>query len=193
NRKKPRAAWARWASCGSWNGRGARACSTCTWATGSTATTRWTTSAASVRWKRSTDADGCRSRTEARGACENPRMRTFLPIIPLLAAMLSACSTPAPVAADEPRDDARLRVATYNVSLYDDQAGGLVARLQGGDAGARKVAAVLQRVRPDLVLVNEFDHDEAGRAADLFQREYLEQAQPGGGEPLHYPYRYLAP
>src|SRR5690606_18591965 len=120
-------------------------------------------------------------------------MRTVLPIIPLLAAMLSACSTPAPVAADEPRDDAPLRVATYNVSLYDDQAGGLVARLQGGDAGARKVAAVLQRVRPDLVLVNEFDHDEAGRAADLFQREYLEQAQPGGGEPLHYPYRYLAP
>src|SRR5690606_19213976 len=120
-------------------------------------------------------------------------MRTVLPIIPLLAAMLSACSTPAPVAADEPRDDAPLRVATYNVSLYDDQAGGLLARLQGGDAGARKVAAVLQRVRPDLVLVNEFDHDEAGRAADLFQREYLEQAQPGGGEPLHYPYRYLAP
>lgn len=120
-------------------------------------------------------------------------MRTFLPIIPLLAAMLSACSTPAPVAADGPRDDAPLRVATYNASLYDDEAGGLVARLHGGDAGARKVAAVLQRVRPDLVLVNEFDHDEAGRAADLFQREYLEQAQPGGGEPLHYPYRYLAP
>ena len=29
--------------------------------------------------------------------------------------------------------------------------------------------------------------------ADLFQQRYLEVAQPAGGEPLRYPYRYLAP
>ncbi len=86
-----------------------------------------------------------------------------------------------------------LRVATYNTSLYDDADGGLVRHLQAGDDGARRIAAVLQRVRPDVVLLNEFDYDPAGRAADLFQREYLEVAQPGGGDPLHYPYRYLAP
>ncbi len=123
-------------------------------------------------------------------ACEDPRMRTFLLSLLLPALMLTACATPfaAPRPADVP-----LRVATYNVSLYDDQPGGLVSRLQAGDGGARKVAAVLQRVRPDLVLLNEFDYDPDGRAADLFQRTYLEQAQPGGGDPLHYPYRYLAP
>lgn len=115
-------------------------------------------------------------------------MRTLFPILPLLA-MLSACASSTPA----PGNDATLRVATYNVSLYDDEAGGVIARLQAGDAGARKVAAVLQQVRPDLVLINEFDYDADGRAADLFQRAYLEQAQPGGGEPLHYPYRYLAP
>src|SRR3546814_5901112 len=54
-------------------------------------------------------------------------------------------------------------------------------------------SAVLQRVRPDIVLRNEFDQDAAHRAADLFQHDYLERAQPGGGDPLHYPYRYLAP
>ena len=86
-----------------------------------------------------------------------------------------------------------LRFATYNTSLYDDANGGLVAQLQAGDADARKIAAVLQRVRPDVVLLNEFDHDPHGRAADLFQRDYLEVAQAGGGDPLHYPYRYLAP
>jgi endonuclease/exonuclease/phosphatase family metal-dependent hydrolase len=86
-----------------------------------------------------------------------------------------------------------LRVATYNVSLQDDAPGGLIARLAQGDAGARKVAAVLQQVRPDLVLLNEFDHDATGRAADLFQRDYLERAQPGGGAALRYAYRYLAP
>src|SRR5690606_793374 len=89
--------------------------------------------------------------------------------------------------------DRALRIATYNASLYDDDAGGLIRRLEAGDEGARDIAAVLQRVRPDIVLVNEFDHDAAHRAADLFQHEYLERAQPGGGDPLRYPYRYLAP
>lgn len=90
-------------------------------------------------------------------------------------------------------DNTALRVATYNASLYDADSGGLIERLARGDAGARKIAAVLQRVRPDLVLLNEFDYDADGRAADLFQRDYLETAQPGGGAPLRYPYRYLAP
>jgi len=89
--------------------------------------------------------------------------------------------------------DTTLRVATYNTSLYDDDTGGLIRRLETGDGGARKIAAVLQRVRPDLVLLNEFDFDAEGRAADLFQQHYLEIAQPGGGDPLRYPYRYLAP
>ena len=86
-----------------------------------------------------------------------------------------------------------MRVATYNTSLYSDEAGGLVRELEGDSAHARKIAAVLQRVRPDLVLLNEFDYDEAHRAADLFQRRYLEVAQAGGGEALRYSYRYLAP
>ena len=89
--------------------------------------------------------------------------------------------------------DETLRIATYNASLYDDAPGGLVQRLESGDDRARRIAAVLQRVRPDIVLLNEFDHDAAHRAADLFQRDYLERAQPGGGIPLQYPYRYLAP
>ena len=86
-----------------------------------------------------------------------------------------------------------LRVATYNTSLYEESAGGLIQRLEAGDARASAVAAVLQRVRPDIVLLNEFDYDTGERAADLFQRRYLEQPQPGGGDALHYPYRYLAP
>ncbi|MFC3715944.1 endonuclease/exonuclease/phosphatase family protein [Luteimonas soli] len=89
--------------------------------------------------------------------------------------------------------DDTLRIATYNVSLYDDAAGGLVRRLESGDDRARRIATVLQRVRPDIVLINEFDYDAAHRAADLFQHGYLERAQPGGGDPLRYPHRYLAP
>lgn len=86
-----------------------------------------------------------------------------------------------------------LRVATYNVSLYDDTDGGLIRRLEGGDPAARDIAGVLQRVRPDLVLLNEFDYDAEGRAADLFQRDYLEVAQGSDSQALRYPYRYFAP
>lgn len=90
-------------------------------------------------------------------------------------------------------DTTPLRVATYNVSLYSEEAGGLVRQLEGEDTQAGKIAAVLQRVRPDVVLLNEFDYDPAGRAADLFQQRYLARPQTGGGEALAYPYRYLAP
>ncbi len=84
-----------------------------------------------------------------------------------------------------------VRFATYNTSLYSDEAGGLVKRLESGDADARNIAAVLQRVRPDVVLLNEFDYDAQGRAADLFERDYLGRPQHGGA-PIDYPFRYFA-
>lgn len=113
------------------------------------------------------------------------------------ALLLAACAATTP----HPREQdamasmptGTLRVATYNTSLFDEDTGGLVARLELGNAQARKIAAVLQQVRPDIVLLNEFDYDASGRAADLFQGRYLEVAQAGGGEPLHYAHRYLAP
>ena len=120
-------------------------------------------------------------------------MRSFL-ISLLLLSSLTAC-TQAPVRGD-PANHAKestVRVATYNASLYSDEAGGLIRELEGDSSHARKIAAVLQQVRPDLVLLNEFDYDDAHRAADLFQKNYLEVAQVGGGEPLRYPYHYLAP
>lgn len=85
-----------------------------------------------------------------------------------------------------------VRVATYNVSLYDERDGGLVARLRAGDRHAGKIAAVIQHLRPDVLLLNEFDFDAAGEAAELFQRRYLEVGQ-SGEAPIRYEYRYLAP
>jgi endonuclease/exonuclease/phosphatase family metal-dependent hydrolase len=85
----------------------------------------------------------------------------------------------------------RVRVATYNTSLYADTDGGLVARLEAGDERARKIAAVIQTVRPDLLLLNEFDYDAAGVAADRFQRDYLGVGQ-HGRQPIAYAHRYFA-
>ena len=85
-----------------------------------------------------------------------------------------------------------LRIATFNGSLYADREGGLAARLAAGDMNARKVAAVIRDRQPDVLLLNEFDYDAEGRAADLFQREYLETAEKGQ-PPIRYPYRFFAP
>lgn len=103
---------------------------------------------------------------------------------------LAACHATAPVATEPAA--VSVRVATFNTSLYSEQAGGLVARLEAGDERARKVAAIVQRQRPDIVLLNEFDYDPEGHAADLFQRDYLGVGQHGEAA-ITYPYRYLAP
>jgi endonuclease/exonuclease/phosphatase family metal-dependent hydrolase len=112
-------------------------------------------------------------------------MRPVLPAA--LAMMLAACTVPHPEA--HPDRPASIRVASYNIALHDERAGGVIARLEAGDESARKVAAVIQHVRPDIVLINELDHDDALRAAELFQRDYLEVGQ-FGNAPIRYPYRF---
>ena len=111
-------------------------------------------------------------------------------------AALAACGPspePAPQVAEAlPPEPITVRFATYNTSLYDKEDGALVARLERGDDNARLIATVLQRVRPDVVLLNEFDYDTAQRAAELFQRRYLEVPQ-AGQVPIRYDYRYAAP
>ncbi|QDI05730.1 endonuclease/exonuclease/phosphatase family protein [Xanthomonas cerealis pv. cerealis] len=128
-------------------------------------------------------------------ACEHARMnpRALLLAMTVLCGACSHTGSAPTAATPAAPTRAALRVATYNTALNSDEDGGLIAALQGDSAQARKIAAVLQQVRPDLVLLNEFDYDDAHRAADLFQQRYLGVAQPLGGAALHYPYRYLAP
>lgn len=105
-------------------------------------------------------------------------------------ATLAGCRGLAPAAT--PAEHAMtLRFATFNTSLYDETHDGLSARLDQGDEDARMIAATLQEIRPEVVLLNEFDYDPSGRTADLFQSRYLEVAQ-AGGAPIRYPYRYFA-
>ena len=125
-------------------------------------------------------------------------MRPHLVAASLLAILqIAGCrSAGAPVAdAPQPPEPATpampLRFATFNTSLYDEEHGGLIARLDAGDENARKVAATIQRERPDVLLLNEFDYDAAGLAATLFQENYLGIGQ-HGEQPIRYPYRYLA-
>jgi hypothetical protein len=91
------------------------------------------------------------------------------------------------------REARSARFATFNASLNRAAEGELVANLSTPDnLQAQAVAEVIQRVRPDVLLVNEFDFDAQGLAALLFQRNYLSVGHNGAG-PISYPYRFVAP
>jgi hypothetical protein len=129
---------------------------------------------------------------------------------------LAATASPAALADDDrrgdrgdgrhhgdPGDRGTVRYATFNASLNRYRDGQLVAELAdpsirpAGDRQVRTVAEIIQRVRPDVLLVNEFDFDNQGRrgtsrAAELFQDNYLSESQ-DGARPIHYRYRFTAP
>lgn len=67
------------------------------------------------------------------------------------------------------------RVATFNCSLNREESGQLSRDLAGGsNVQARKVARILRKIRPDIVLLNEFDFEGSGTAVRLFLNEYLQ-------------------
>jgi endonuclease/exonuclease/phosphatase family metal-dependent hydrolase len=97
---------------------------------------------------------------------------------------------PALAAGDEPLS---VRIATFNIAMGMEEPGALSAALAGGtDPRLRLVAEILQRVRPDIVLLNEFDYDPAVDAAALFNDNYLAGAH-GGQQPIRYAHHFRAP
>jgi hypothetical protein len=113
--------------------------------------------------------------------------------VALLAGAASLVTTSALARPDATEEPDGVRFATFNASLNRNASGALVADLATPDnQQARNVAETIQRVRPDVLLINEFDFDESGDAARLFQDNYLSQPQ-NGAEPIHYPYVYVAP
>lgn len=93
-------------------------------------------------------------------------------------------------------NERRLRIATFNVALFRAEAGQLLAELRQParevNAQARAVAEILQRVRPDVVLLNEFDYDPGAAALAAFEENLLAFSQ-NQQPPLRYRYRYSAP
>ncbi|HMO86922.1 MAG TPA: endonuclease/exonuclease/phosphatase family protein, partial [Lacipirellulaceae bacterium] len=92
-----------------------------------------------------------------------------------------------------------VRLATFNIALYGTRAGEIRERLHGGgDRQAQALAEIIQRVRPDVLVLNEIDYDEAGATLAAFAEEYLAVAQNVSGvapppEPLKYPHRIVFP
>lgn len=91
------------------------------------------------------------------------------------------------------------RFATFNASLNRNAAGQALAHLSvPGNAQADAVAEIIQRTRPDILLINEFDYvaptaaHPDGPLVDAFRDNYLAVAH-GDAAPIDYPYSFVAP
>ena len=79
----------------------------------------------------------------------------------------------------------QIRFATFNIAMGMESRGELYQRLKSGeDQALKKVAAVIQKVRPDVLLLNEFDYFELDSSL-LFINNYLDTPQ-FGNEAISY-------
>ncbi len=90
----------------------------------------------------------------------------------------------------------QIRIATFNSSLNRTTQPALAAELAVTTSDQpKRIAEIIQRINPDILLVNEFDYDSANPtlALNRFHDNYLHIPQKAGLPALTYPYRYAAP
>lgn len=97
-----------------------------------------------------------------------------------------------PVAAlDLTRAEGSVRVATFNADLARKGAGVLIKDIAKREPQVLAVAEIILRVRPDIILLNEIDHDPDGRALADFTA--LLAGGVGDLPGLEFTHRFLAP
>ena len=91
-----------------------------------------------------------------------------------------------------PAKAGRLRVATLNASMFRDTQGRLGQDLSDGtDLQIQKIAEIIQRTDPDVLLINEFDYDASGQSVADFLANYLEVGQ-NGAAPIVFGHQFTA-
>jgi hypothetical protein len=111
-------------------------------------------------------------------------------LIGVAVAVPAAATSAAPTPGQAP---AEVRFATFNASLNRNFAGQLITDLSTpNNVQAATVAEIIQRVRPDVLLINEFDFYADEEAAELFQDNYLSVPH-NGAAAIEYPFRFVAP
>ena len=92
------------------------------------------------------------------------------------------------------QDKTTARFATFNIwRLSTDKLNEIDDNGAGANAQLRKAAEIIQRVRPDVLLVNEIDFDpEHRKNAERFRDRYLKIGQ-NGQQPIEYPHIFFAP
>lgn len=117
--------------------------------------------------------------------------------------ILSVLSSGVLFSQSESQEKPELTFATYNVSMESDNyspkgAMGkseqiLIYQLNSGhNTQIRNIAQIIQTVRPDVILLNEFDYiKDPELGVKAFIKNYLNVSQ-GGAAPIDYPYYYYS-
>jgi hypothetical protein len=118
-------------------------------------------------------------------------------IVAALAAVLAGLAVAGAARADDddrPRGNRDVvRFSTFNASLNRNSANQLITDLATpNNAQAKVIAEIVQRNKPDVLLINEFDFDSGNVALNAFHDRYLKVSQ-NGADPIEYPYRFTAP
>ncbi|MEJ8569798.1 endonuclease/exonuclease/phosphatase family protein [Elongatibacter sediminis] len=115
----------------------------------------------------------------------------MVPIL-VLALTLTGCASTANRNHTQPDPRDTLRIATFNIAMGREAAGALSRALASGDdPRLRQLASIVQTVRPDILLLNEFDYDPGIDAPALLNDRYLAIAA-AGQTPIRYPYAFRA-
>ena len=105
------------------------------------------------------------------------RMRMWMPAIAsvLIGAALGGCSR------ERVSNPRAVRVATFNIENVSAD------ELRDRDnERVRRAASIVQRIAPDIILINEIPYDEHNDWASVFARDFVSQPQPGGRAGLSY-------
>jgi 3-phytase len=108
----------------------------------------------------------------------------------MLVALLLAALPASPVGA---APGTSVKFATFNSFLNGFSAGDGLAKLSTpGDPETDRVAEIIQRVRPDVLLINEIDFEPDNAAVEAFQENYLSVPH-NGAAAIEYPFVYAPP
>lgn len=125
-------------------------------------------------------------------------LKTMLNII--LLAAIAGCN----MTSNTLKEVSTLKIATFNVSMDATNYVGrnaeqatvqvLKEQLASANQQIKNIAEIIQRTRPDIILLNEFDYiADPSEGVDLFIKNYLNVAQQNGLSAIDYPYYYYAP
>ena len=121
------------------------------------------------------------------------RSPNHLSLITLLL-LTAACTSPENASEAEPRTSSTtLRVAVFNIwELSREKLDRVDGTGRGTDPQLTGAAEILQRVRPNVVLINEIDFDEERTNAQLFIDRYLRFSQ-NDQPPIDFPHIFFEP
>lgn len=81
-----------------------------------------------------------------------------------------------------------LRFASFNVSMFRNTEGVLLNELGNPiSPQVQRIAAIIQKVRPDVIALMEFDYDKDSKALSIFKDNFLDVSQ-NGFDTIDYKY-----